>query len=548
MLSFRLSLIWILAALPLAHASAQAQGQPAPAATQAPDPPILPPPPSVLLAPTAPPGAQADAAQLAPPPVQAAPPPSGLVAPVPPQLPPKAPFIEFTTMRLMLEKGYITQAEFDSAMRDLGVSIGARGADSMTLVVGKIATTIYGFAQADVMYHSTQSWNDYAGNLQIARPGTFSGDHGRTEFSARDSRFGFRLQAPALPWLRASGLLEMDFLGPSGNIGSTTTEASFFNNPLLRIRHAYLKLETPIVDILFGHYWHLFGWQPSYVPADVQWSGVVGSLFSRTMQLRISKTVKTKAVTLDFAIAGMRPPQRDSSIPEFEAGARIAFNQWTGVHTLYVTSTQVMAASIGISGDLRRFAIPEFSAAPKSTNDATSLGFAVDAFLPIIPIRNGSRDNSLSIVGEFVTGQSINDLYVGLNGGVASPPLPGMNGAAGGTFNPDVDAGLAVYDISGEVRLPHWMTFIVGAEYYPPKVDGRIGLFANFARTQLMDSNMYANPAKVRDNELFYNGGIFGDLSAAVRLGIDYAYYDDQYADGVHATTHAVQGTGFFFF
>lgn len=539
-LRFRLGLglALALAALPFAPALAQ-QAQTAP--TPQPDAPILPPPPSVLL----PPGTASQAQQQQAP---VTPPPSGLVAPAPQQLPPKAPFIEFTTMRMMLEHGYISQAEFDSAMRDLGVSIGTRGADSMTLVVGKVATTIYGFAQADVMYHTTQSWNDYAGNLQIARPGTFAGDHGRTEFSARDSRFGFRLAAPDLGWLRASALLEMDFLGPSGTIGSSTTEGAFFNNPLLRIRHAYLKLETPIVDILFGHYWHLFGWQPAYVPADVQWSGVVGSLFSRTMQLRISKTIKTRPVTMEFAIAGMRPPQRDSSVPEFEAGARIAFNQWTGVHTLYVTSTQVMPASIGISGDLRRFSMPEFSATPKTTNDATALGIAVDAFLPIIPIRNGSRDNSLSIVGEFVTGQSINDLYVGLNGGVASPALPGMNGMPGGTFSPDIDAGLAVYDINGDLRLPHWMTFIVGAEYYPPNINGRIGLFVNFARTQLMDSNMYANQSKVRDNEMFYNGGIFGDLSAAIRLGVDYAYYDDQYADGVHATTHAVQGTAFFFF
>lgn len=103
----------------------------------------------------------------------------------------------------------------------------------------------------------------------------------------RDSRIGFRFAAPPLPWLRASALLEMDFLGPS----AAATEASFFNNPVLRIRHAYFKMETPVVDVLFGHYWDLFGWQPNYIPTDVQWSGVVGELFSRTLQLRISKTI-----------------------------------------------------------------------------------------------------------------------------------------------------------------------------------------------------------------------------------------------------------------
>jgi len=36
--------------------------------------------------------------------------------------------------------------------------------------------------------------------------------HGRTQFSARDSRIGFRIQAPETSYLRVSGVLEMDFL------------------------------------------------------------------------------------------------------------------------------------------------------------------------------------------------------------------------------------------------------------------------------------------------------------------------------------------------
>lgn len=514
-------------------------------------------PPSAAPEPRPDPAPVAEPPSLPPPPIVPYTPPAAPVVPMPPPAAPalaapapatKSSFIELTTLKLLLSKGVISPEEFQSAMKDLGNSLGQRGEESTTLVVGKWATTIYGFAQADVMYHTTQSFNDYAGNLQVARPGTFAAEHGRMEASARDSRIGLRLQAPELPWLRASGLLEMDFLGPTGTIGSSISEASFFNNPVLRIRHAYLKLETPIVDILFGHYWHLFGWQPTYVPADVQWSGVVGSLFSRTMQLRISKTVKTAPVNLEFAIAGMRPPERDSSVPEFEAGARITFNKWKGVHTIYVTSTATTAASIGVSGDLRRLSLPEFAAAPKSTNEATGLGIAVDMFLPIVPGTTDKKDNALSLVGEFAYGQSINDLYVGLNGGVASPALPGMNGMAGPAFNANIDAGLAVYDVGGEMRLPLWMTFIIGLEYYPPHVGGRLGLFANVARSQLRDSSLYVNPAKVRDNEMFYNAGAFADLSKAVRIGADYAYLDDQYADGVHAPTHMVQGVAFFFF
>ena len=478
-------------------------------------------------------------------------PPGAVPAPAAPAVPapaPRAPFIEFTTLRLLREKGIISQRELDSAMKELGSSIGARAGDSLTLVASKWSTTLYGFVQADIIWTSTQSFGDYAGNLQVARPGTPAGDQGRTQFTARDSRFGFRLAAPELKWLRASALLEMDFLGPSGTIGTTTTEGSFFNNPLLRFRHAYFKLETPVVDILFGHTWHVFGFQPNYVPADVQWSGVVGSLFSRTMQLRLSKTIKTKYIDIDLAIAGMRPPQRDSSVPEFEGGVRISFPKWVGVHTLYMTATTAMPASLAVSVDTRRFSLPQFSATPAGTTSAESFGVAIDAFIPIIPATLEHKDNSLSIIGEFVDGGAINDLYVALSGGVASPTLPSVNGMPGAAFAANVDPGLAVYDTTNHLRLPHWRTFIVGAEYYLPGVGGRVGLFANVARTQLLDSAVYANPARVRDNEMFYNGGFFVDVAKPLRFGADYAYFDDQYADGVHAPNHTAQAVGFFFF
>ena len=100
----------------------------------------------------------------------------------------------------------------------------------------------------------------------------------------------------------------------------------------------------------------------------------------------------------------------------------------------------------------------------------------------------------------------------------------------------------------GVLQLPRWTTFVVSLEYYLPRVGGRVGLFANVSRSQLHDSQLYANPARVRDNEIFYNGGFFVDITEAIRVGFDYARFDDQYADGVHAINDAVQMTGFLFF
>lgn len=467
---------------------------------------------------------------------------------VPTGVAPKEPFFGFTTLRILREKGILSEAELQSALRDMYESVGPRGETSLTLVLGKWATTLYGFVQADVMWHSTQSFADYGSNFQVARPGTFAGEHSRVQATIRDSRIGVRVQAPDLGWLRASAVFELDLLGPTGTIGSTISENSFFVNPNLRVRHAYFKLETPIVDVLFGHYWHLFGWQPNYFPTIVTWPGLVGELFSRTTQLRLSKTIKTKPIVIELAIAGLRPPERDSSMPAFQGGLRLSFPGWTAVHTNYMTATATMPASIAVAGDVRSFTLPELSSSPQGTRTKVGAGVSVNAFLPIIRGTVKRKDNSLSIVGEFVTGQGINDMYTGLTGGVSNPALPAPPGMPAPTYVSGVDPGLAVYDQNGELQLPRWTTFLVGIEYYLPRVGGRVGLFANVSRSQLHDPQQYTNPAKVRDNEILYNVGAFGDLSEAVRVGLDYSRFDDQYADGVHAINDSVQAVGFFFF
>src|SRR5438552_3357594 len=82
---------------------------------------------------------------------------------------------------------------------------------------------------------------------------------------------------------------------------AATTESATFTSPSFRIRHFNVKLETPIVDVLIGQYWHLFGWQSIYHPNTVEIQGVPGQIYSRTPQIRISKTIKSAPVTLELA-------------------------------------------------------------------------------------------------------------------------------------------------------------------------------------------------------------------------------------------------------
>jgi hypothetical protein len=504
------------------------------------------------------------AAASAAPPAPAPAPPSGVVdtnpASVPTRLvaappstvapPPAAPqpIFGLSTLRLLSDKGLISPEEYQAAQKDLTDLAASRAVDSTTITVGKWKTTLYGYAQADMMYHSTQSFPDFSSNFAVARPDTYAAKHGRFSATIRDTRIGLRIQPPSIGSVRVSGVIETDFLGPTGTIGSSISEAGYFVNANLRIRHAFLKMETPIVDVMFGQYWDLFGWQPNYFPTVVQWPGLVGELFSRTIQLRLSHTFKTDPVNVEIA-AAVRSAERDAGVPGGQGGLRIVFNKWTAWHTGYLTATNLTPASIGLSGDVREIRVPEFSDKPQKSNSALGGGFAANAYLPIIPAKKDKKDNSLSLVGEFVTGRAINDMYTGLTGGMANAALPNPTGATPApTYTSPLDAGLAVYDAQGRLHLPRWTTFLVGLEYYLPFVGGRAAIFANFSHSQLHDAKTYANPAKVRDHENFYEAGFLVDPHESVRFALDYAHIDDVYADGVKAKNESVQLSGFLFF
>lgn len=207
--------------------------------------------------------------------------------------------VDTMTLRMMLDKGVITQAEYDSAVHDLFDTSGNKAGESQNLVVGKFSATLYGFAEADFMEDSTQSFSDVAGSGQVARPGTYAGGNPRSQFSVRNTRIGFRFRAPEYHRMRATAQIETDFLGDWANptyTGATgqPSENQFFTNPALRVRHAFLKVENPVVDVLFGQTWDVFGGGGVYHPNSVQIQGIPGEIYARTPQLRLSKTVGNK--------------------------------------------------------------------------------------------------------------------------------------------------------------------------------------------------------------------------------------------------------------
>lgn len=455
--------------------------------------------------------------------------------------------VEFTSLRLLHEKGVISKEEYDRAMRDLGQVTGLRAADSLTLVLGSLSTTLYGFIEAHAMYDTTQSFTDAPVSTQVARPGTYAAEHPRFQFSLRDTRLGFRFKGPDItPSVHTSANLEMDFFAPPV---AGASEAAFFDNSPLRVRHAFFKIETPVVDILFGQTWDVFGWQPLYIVPTVQYSGVPGTLFGRTPQLRLSKTIKTSAITVESVVAALRPPQRDAAVPEGQIGLRLSLNSWSALQTIFTSMTIESPASIAVTGTVRKVAVREWSAAPVEEKTGLGRGIAVSAFIPIIRATKEKRENSLALHGEFATGKGIADLYAGLVGGVENAPLPSPEpGAPAPIYTPNIDPGIAVYDSSGELKLVQWTTFIVGAQYSPPGLDGKVFVAANYARSTSSNSKELGDPTRVRAREDWFNVCAWVDPVKPLRVGLEYSRFDDAYADGEHGINHHVEIDAFWFF
>jgi len=425
-------------------------------------------------------------------------------------------------------------------------------------ISSKYTAEIYGFAEFDAIYDSTQGLNEIAGNAVIQKKGTFGGDHGRLNYSARNSRIGFRFKGPESDAIRASGIVEGDFLG---NQPTGISDAALINNPTFRIRHFVGKLETPYVDIMGGQYWQLFGWQGFAFPNSVEIMGLPGQVFGRTPQLRLSHAFKTDDITIEVAAASARSPQRDGGLPDTQAGLKFLINKWKGLRTANSTGTSVDSGGIGVSGVYRKFRINDLGGA-NTTNSKNAGGISVDALLPIIPATMEDRANALTLTGSYVRGTGIADLFTGLTGGIGYPALPANAMGVVPTYTPNVDPGLVTFFGKGDAHTIDWQSVLVGLQYYLPP-SGSVWISANYSHVNSpniadftgatgFDPNTTTAaagaPAKVMKSSQFADGNLFVDVNKAVRFGAEFAWFKQKFVDGSTAKNLRGQLSMFYLF
>ena len=410
-------------------------------------------------------------------------------------------------------------------------------------VHSKWDATLYGFAELDAIWDSTQGFGELAGGSPIARPGSYAGDHGQTTFTPRNSRIGFKLAAPEVNNIKGSAQLEMDFLG---NQPPGISEASLYGNATFRIRHMNVKMETPYVDILAGQYWSLFGWQSLFHPNTVAIQGVPGQIYSRVQQVRVGKVIKGGAVDVELQIAANRPAERASQTPDGVAGLKVSLPEFKAWHTAGSTGSSLDSAALGVSVIGRRFTPPEFSANPGKQVSKNGYGVSVDALIPIIPATKKTHAGALTLTGSFVYGAGLADQYSGFNGGVGNAALPNPSMAnPAPTYTTVLDGGLALYSGDGTLHPIQWTSFIAGAQYY---INDMFWVSANYSHMSSGNAHLFGAPAKVFDTSQWADGNLMVDLTPAVRVGAEFSWFDQTYVDLKDAPDYRVQGSFFFIF
>ena len=436
-------------------------------------------------------------------------------------------------------------------------------------------SNLYGFVELNGMRDSTQSYGPSSNNAVLARPGTYAGLHGRTQMTANNSLFGFIIKAPDFgDRVSALAHAEVDFFGVQP---SDATESTIYTTPSVRMRLFYFRLKQSFdassIELLAGQYHDLFAWGAAgFYPNSVAFLGIGGEVYHRQPQIRLTTSVPLCCVTIDVAIAAVRPVQRDSGVPDVQGGIRVSVDRWRGVGTQGFGQPDVQPLAIGVSGVWRRFAVAEFLPVPGEPKIAFGHGFAVNAFVPIIPAHVGAgklfappqnRENALSLNAEFTTGTGISDLYTGLTGGALFPTLPNPAGLMPPPiYHPNIDSGIVTYDADGNLRTIDWRAVVVGLQYFLPALGGRVWVSANYS--QLKSTNIVSlTPENTRGGvfywQQYFDANAYAALTPAVQVGASYQYTQQYFGDrpftgepggGAHPSSHnhrAELGFRFFF-
>jgi hypothetical protein len=268
---------------------------------------------------------------------------------------------------------------------------------------------------------------------------------------------------------------------PGAQVGSTISENAYYNSPTFRVRHAYLTLRNPYVDVLAGQTFDVFGFQNFYTVTSLL--GIPNQVSTRTAQFRLSRTFGAGRTDL----ARRRPRGGAAGAARF-AGPR----RRCGAFASRSTAGRASRRRVPRSPSRRRFRSPCQASAGSSSSTRSRRRPRRRRTTPRAGAcrwtcsRPSSRrctpttaGNRASIVGSFVIGTGIADL-ISAGGNARFPTLPNsMQYNPPPAYTADIDNGLVTFDLFGVAHTIDWYAFKGGLQYYLPG-GGRLLLAGNF--------------------------------------------------------------------
>ena len=475
-------------------------------------------------------------------------------------------------LRLLLDKGIITQQEYDQAVEEeqrAKIEEEQRVKKANAITKSGLQVKLGGFAEIDFIGDSTRSFEEIIGNRPVLRSNTVAGANSLFQTSPRNSRITLDVRAPELNNIKSRFYGAVDFLGNEPAIGTPgVSNLTLRTSPDARIFQMYFLVESPAVDVKIGQDWSRFGFMSEYSRGQVSVAATPANMFNRWIQASVSKRLQlTDTLSLTPVFSVERPPQPDAALPSFVAGAQIAYH---GLLAPYAGSSSgdnsLKPLSLQVSGVGRR--LEANSGGPTSPSGTqpnlnsqtyvTGWGISSSLFIPVLPSRDGELGNTAHVVMEGVSGAGIADFFNGLSWGICNPVCgsstsnSGFGGPAFGQTN--IDAGLAaVNGQTGQFQAIRTTSMMAHATYYLPDqgktwIGGGYGTVysTNAADMTCTVSAAFCGgavrtPQSIYTRESTYYGYLFHDFTTQIRLGLETNWVRTTYADGANAENHRVQ-------
>lgn len=281
-----------------------------------------------------------------------------------------------------------------------------------------------GFLRNDILFDSRQTVNSREGEL-VLFPADISKDVNGADKNAASnlnmlsvtSRLTGTVSGPDAFGAKTSGILEAEFFGN----GNGATEGN-----LLRMRHAYAKLDWSKTQLGFGQYWHPL-YNPECAPGELDFNaGMPFVPFNRSPQVRLTQKLSSQ---LSFIFAAISQRDFQSIIPANASG--LANFTSTGVSAtdglrngvvpnlhaqlIYKTNSFILGSALDWKSLRPSLAV---GTDPGYVSDARVSSLAFEVYGKIIT-------KSVILKAEYLTGQNMTD-HLMLGGYVAYGTVPNI--------------------------------------------------------------------------------------------------------------------------